>query len=757
MHARRPMRTAVWSLALVSVLASLPVHAAQTADDGAGAATEKVIDGRTADWVGESPMIGGASTVSQGEYVYQDYIYDDLGAYVLAARNASGINGMYEIDSDTPTVTMNLRGNTEKRPIGTFVYPDDESRYGNNAADLFQFRASRVGDRVNFLVVLTTLLRPDTTVVGIALGGDGAELVEWPHGAKLKTPGTQHVLTLASTGAMFDNQPLESVGGQMAVSVVDNAFEVSVPVSLVGTRFRAYVGTGLWDAAAKTWMQVQKTRTTTVAGGSDGARPNVFNVAFRNDEAQRNGPGPYDSNPWWELAQSAALAKGDIAKYHADIDLDAADSPDTRITGYHQRIYRSPSTIAPHEGVSWTGTRAKNGMTSAIGQWTYHFYGPWQPYAVYIPQEKPKRMTVVLHGSGSTFMGAWSPGMQKDLGNANQSILVEPLARGAHNGYAEYADLAVFEAMADAEKHYKIDPALTVLSGISMGGIGTYRLAALHPDRFAAAIIWSSCAGGPGAACASPEESVDLFPNLRHVEAMIHHGGADPLITGNHAPHAAAALEELGYPHEMYFFTFAGHTSVVEWSNYRFERDFIARQKPIDPNPAHVTYRTSEGWWSPEISPQLVYDHAYWVSGLRVRDTTLGDRAFGTVDAVTHGRGGTEPATQAIEPVYRNVPPNQHLYSGRKVVPGGTPIPQGNRFTATLENLRAASFDLKRMSLTTVSAPLSATIETDGAATVRLLGSGPVSVAGAVAAQDGNDVIVTLPAAGTHQLTITRK
>ena len=48
-------------------------------------------------------------------------------------------------------------------------------------------------------------------------------------------------------------------------------------------------------------------------------------------------------------------------------------------------------------------------------------------------------------------------------------------------------EVAVIDAIRDAQKHYAVDADRITIGGASMGGTGGFRLAALHPDRFAAA------------------------------------------------------------------------------------------------------------------------------------------------------------------------------------------------------------------------------------------------------------------------------
>jgi ABC-type branched-subunit amino acid transport system substrate-binding protein len=71
----------------------------------------------------------------------------------------------------------------------------------------------------------------------------------------------------------------------------------------------------------------------------------------------------------------------------------------------------------------------------------------------------------------------------------------------------------------------------------------------------------------------------------------------------------------------------------------------------------------------------------------------------------------------------------------------------------TLTNLSAAAFDAKRMGLD-LATPLVATLKTDGAGDVTLLGVGATRVTGADASQHGDDVVLHLPQSGTYTVTL---
>ena len=112
----------------------------------------------TGPWFATRFPISGAAAYRQGEYLYQDFIYDDSGA----------------------------KGTTGAGP-GTYTYPTDTATYAGNAADLVEFRMKPLADGIAFRLTYNTMLNPNVVAATIALGDSGiARSV--PHGANAIAP-----------------------------------------------------------------------------------------------------------------------------------------------------------------------------------------------------------------------------------------------------------------------------------------------------------------------------------------------------------------------------------------------------------------------------------------------------------------------------------------------------------------------------------------------------------------------------------------
>ena len=92
----------------------------------------------------------------------------------------------------------------------------------------------------------------------------------------------------------------------------------------------------------------------------------------------------------------------------------------------------------------------------------------------------------------------------------------------------------LIELLAEAERMFPIDPDRIYVTGLSMGGFGTWDLIARFPDRFAAAV--PVCGGGdPGTA-----------PLIRDLPVWAFHGALDRVVPPSNSRVMVRALQEAG-------------------------------------------------------------------------------------------------------------------------------------------------------------------------------------------------------------------
>src|SRR5262249_52860185 len=83
-------------------------------------------------WAAAPILVSGASAYRSGEFLYQDFLYDDHGA----------------AEAPDPTDPKS-GGDLFSKPNGTYTYPTDPA-YANDAADLVELRVKPLSDATAF-------------------------------------------------------------------------------------------------------------------------------------------------------------------------------------------------------------------------------------------------------------------------------------------------------------------------------------------------------------------------------------------------------------------------------------------------------------------------------------------------------------------------------------------------------------------------------------------------------------------------------
>ncbi|MGL6073954.1 MAG: alpha/beta hydrolase-fold protein [Fimbriiglobus sp.] len=160
--------------------------------------------------------------------------------------------------------------------------------------------------------------------------------------------------------------------------------------------------------------------------------------------------------------------------------------------------------------------------------------GTESPYVVYVPaghdKSKPLPVVLFLHGAGESKGGAKMPHEQGLCNGHLQKqikrfpcIVVVPQAEEKNailgRWHPEALDGKRAIAMLDATiAEYNGDTKRQYLTGLSMGGFGTWAMAAAYPDRWAC--IVPICGGG------KPEDA----EKIKDIPCWALHGGADAVV-----------------------------------------------------------------------------------------------------------------------------------------------------------------------------------------------------------------------------------
>jgi predicted peptidase len=183
-------------------------------------------------------------------------------------------------------------------------------------------------------------------------------------------------------------------------------------------------------------------------------------------------------------------------------------------------------------------------------------------YLLYLPkeygQDKGRKWPVILflHGSGERGtdldkVKSYGPPKLVSDGKDMPFIVVSPQAP-ERTSWDPDALLALLDEIGD---HYAVDPDRVYLTGVSMGGSGTWRLASAHPERFAA--IAPICGtGDPSAA-----------PRLANIPTWVFHGAKDDLVPLQASQEMVDALKEAGNDARFTVYPDAGHDSWTQTYN----------------------------------------------------------------------------------------------------------------------------------------------------------------------------------------------
>lgn len=586
----------------------------------------------TGPWRAKPLMVSGAEAYEAGEFVYQDYIYDDFGAA-----------GMPD-----PTAPFNPVANLFSPNHGTLSYPTNTALYGNNAADLLEFRVKPLARATAFRVTMNTMVDPTTVAFTVALGGSSSNEV-WPFGARVNSPaelfltvhGTTGVLTDAQTGAQINPPP------EISVDVARHQFEVLVPHTAWNpgrSTVRMEMGTGLWDKSADTYLQPGQVASATQPGGASPNGEAIFNLAFRTNEPVPKIYSPGIANTiveggvlvrqdgsWWrERDQADALANGDVSQFAAEVNFaklarGVTDTSGVPKTGDIDRLYVSHFKLG--QGVDYNATCL--GGTEMEKPCTGRYLGQIQPYALYVP-DKPLPpdgfgLVISMHGLSANyneFLGSHEA--QQLAVRGGGSIFASPEGRGPDGSWQNYGAADVFEMWADVARHYRLNPALTDVTGYSMGGEGTYELGSQWPDLWARAFP-----------IVGPPTSSGSFANFRNIPVMAWYGQNDELVGPEMSEEAFLNALQAGIRYDHWIFTPAGH--ITEGNNDEFApaAEFFGDAR-VDRNPAHVTYYYDPTTDDPVLDPA---NHAYWIFGISLRSSG----SAGKIDARSLAGGVADP------------------------------------------------------------------------------------------------------------------
>ena len=226
---------------------------------------------------------------------------------------------------------------------------------------------------------------------------------------------------------------------------------------------------------------------------------------------------------------------------------------------------------------------------------TVEFADETYAYCVYVPPEyTPEQawpVILFLHGSRS----AGDDGLlQTDNGIARTirrkrklcpAIVVMPQSRPGKWWVDERLDLAL-RCVEDTSRQYHCDPDRVYLTGLSMGGAGTWRLGSRMPGAFAALVPISGFYGHPHLA-SPPAELQAAAASLAQVPIWCFHGAADTNVLAQRSRELVEAVRAAGGTIKYTEVPEGGHDVWKRvYDNPAMWRWLLAQKRPARPEPA---------------------------------------------------------------------------------------------------------------------------------------------------------------------------
>lgn len=242
--------------------------------------------------------------------------------------------------------------------------------------------------------------------------------------------------------------------------------------------------------------------------------------------------------------------------------------------------------------------RALAGFQALTGyrQWAYRtrIDKTLQPYSLYVPPaydpDKKYGLIVQLHGySGNDYDG----GLHLAKLEPEDLFIVSAYGRGDVS-YESVAEQDVLDVMEMIVERYPIDPDRIYLTGNSMGGLGTWKIGQLYPDRFAAIAPFCGWTG------------TQMLDNLGNLETFIVHGEYDTSVSVDIDREAAAKLQEADYSVTYIEIPGGTHSAWTEWAALNDPNTFFDFLNSCvrDTSPEHIR----------AVIPTARYGCKYWVN-----------------------------------------------------------------------------------------------------------------------------------------------
>lgn len=214
------------------------------------------------------------------------------------------------------------------------------------------------------------------------------------------------------------------------------------------------------------------------------------------------------------------------------------------------------------------------------------------PYLAYLPdgydKAKAKVWPLIIYLHGSSCKGnnldrlkKYGPPFYLERGMNVDAIVISPQCPSNKNWTAG----AWFESFyKELKDKYNIDPSRVYLTGMSLGGFGTWDIASRYPEYFAA--IMPLCGGG----------QTRMVETLKDMPTWVFHGEVDKKVSLKRSEQMVGALQEIGSRPKFSVLKGQGHGIQKVYSDQTIYKWLLSQHKQ-----AYEKFIEITSLWNPRI------------------------------------------------------------------------------------------------------------------------------------------------------------
>ncbi len=193
-------------------------------------------------------------------------------------------------------------------------------------------------------------------------------------------------------------------------------------------------------------------------------------------------------------------------------------------------------------------------------------------YLIYLPADYDKQerwpLLLFLHGSGERgddleLIKKHGPPKQIHEGKNFPCIVVSPQCPKDQR----WQPMALSALVDEIVENFRVDEDRIYVTGLSMGGAGSWSLAVYAPHRFAALV--PICGGG----------EVNRAKEIAHLPTWVFHGAKDPTVPLQRSQEMVEALKKHGGDPKFTVYPDAGHDSWTQTYENAELYDWLLQQK----------------------------------------------------------------------------------------------------------------------------------------------------------------------------------